>query len=252
MDKDGQNPLARIERHKINYPLMIAAILLAVLLILGLIAAVVARDLPAAMLFLLSAGVFTAIVLLQIAADRRKDAVDDRKVIDWDAAPPDLQRENINIEVRELTRLLNAGPDQIGDLQSAFVLAGDLAMRQIQQEENLPLMRNVSIGKTPFDGILVDQDLITCVEVSFLVAPDVRQDKVESMLKKAAQAKKKLAEIKSHLRLRLMLVLVTQLDETQEEQLRAVLGTRRFSETPVDIDIRILDFETLQELYLAE
>jgi hypothetical protein len=252
MDKDGQNPLARIERHKINYPLLIAAVLLGAMLIVGLVRAAIAKDLTTAVVFVFAAIILTAIVLMQIATDRRKDAVDDRKVINWDAAPPELQRENINIEVRELTRLLEAAPEQIADLQSAFILAGDLAFRQIQQEENLPLMRNVSIGKTPFDGILVDQDLITCVEVSFLVTPDVRQDKVESMLKKAAQAKKTLAEMKSHLRLRLMLVLVTQLDEDQEEQLRAVLGTRRFSETPVDIDIRILDFATLQELYLAE
>ena len=66
-------------------------------------------------------------------------------------------------------------------------------------------MRHVSIGRTPFDGILVDQDLITCIEVSFLVAPDIRQEKIESMLKKVGQAKKNLAEMKSRLRLRLML-----------------------------------------------
>jgi len=252
MDNTGQNPLARIERHKIEYPLLIAAVLLDGLLMAGIIVTVMADDLTGAVLFVLSAAVFTAIVLMKIASDRRRDAAADRRIIDWNAAMPELQRENINIEVRELTKLLKAGSEQVADLQSAFIVGSDLALRQIQQEENLPLMRNVSIGKTPFDGILVDHDLITCIEVAFLVAPDVRQDKVESMLKKAAKAKQKLAEMRSHLRLRLMLVLVTQLDEDQEEQLRAVLGTRRFSETPVDIDIRILDFATLQELYLAE
>jgi hypothetical protein len=252
MDRTGQNPLARIERQKIDYPLLIAGILLAGLLITGLVAAVIARDINAAVVFLLATAVFVALVLMKLAVDRRKAAVDDRKIIDWNAAIPELQRENINIEVRELARLLKAGPEQVPDLQSAYLVACDLALRQIQQEENLPLMRNVSIGKTPFDGILVDQDMITCIEAAFLVAPDVRQDKVESMLKKAAQAKKTLAEMKSRLRLRLMLVLVTQLNEDEDEQLRAVLGTRRFSETPVDIDIRILDFEMLQKLYVSD
>jgi hypothetical protein len=114
------------------------------------------------------------------------------------------------------------------------------------------MMRHVQIGRVPFDAILIDQDLITCVEVSFLVAPDVRQEKIESMLKKIAQAKKNLAEMKSRLRLRLMLVLVTQITPEEEEQLRGMLVTRRFTETPVDIDIRMLDFEMLQKVYVAE
>ena len=38
----------------------------------------------------------------------------------------------------------------------------------------------------------------------------------------------------------------------EEEQLRAMLVTRRFTETTVDIDIRMLDFEMLQKVYLSE
>jgi hypothetical protein len=58
--------------------------------------------------------------------------------------------------------------------------------------------------------------------------------------------------LKSRLRLRLMVVLVTQLTPDEEEVLRGVLTTRRFTDTPVDIDIRLLDFETLQSVYLSE
>ena len=72
------------------------------------------------------------------------------------------------------------------------------------------------------------------------------------MLKKVAQAKKDLAEMKSRLRLRLMLVLVTQLSNEEEEQLRGILVSRRFTDTPVDIDIRLLDFEMLQRVYVSE
>jgi len=72
------------------------------------------------------------------------------------------------------------------------------------------------------------------------------------MLKKISLAKKNLAEMKIRLRLKLMLVLVTQLSHEDEEQLRGILITKRFSETPVDIDIRLLDFETLQKLYVAD
>jgi hypothetical protein len=252
MDTDGQNPLARVERHKTSYPLFIAAAALVVVLVIGFAVSLKAQNWAGAGLFLVAAAVFVVLVLIYFANNRRTAALDDRKFLDWNAAIPELQRENINIEVREIARLLKAEDAQIPDLLSAYVVASDLALRQIQQEENLPLMRNVSIGKTPFDGILVDQDWITCIEVSFLVAPEMRQDRVRSVLKKAAKAKANLAEMKSRLRLRLMLVIVTQLSEEEQEDLRGTLSTNRFSDTPVDIDIRILDFETLQGLYLSE
>ena len=110
----------------------------------------------------------------------------------------------------------------------------------------------VQLGTTPFDAILIDHDMITCIEVSFLVVPDVRQDKIEAMLKKVNLAKKNLADMKLRMRIKLMLVLVTQLTPEQEEHLRGVLITRRFSDTPVDIDIRLLDFEALQKTYVTD
>ncbi|MBK8466546.1 MAG: hypothetical protein IPL32_12000 [Chloracidobacterium sp.] len=252
MDKIGQNPLARLDRQKTNYPLIAAAGAMAFVLLLGFIMSLKDWNLTAALLFFAAGAVFVVVVLVDIAARRRIAAVDDRKFIDWVAELPELQRQNATIEVRELARLLRVGDEQLPELFMAYVVACDLALRQIQQEENLPLMRHVSIGKSPFDGMLVDQDLITCIEVTFLVTPNVRQDRVESMLKKVAQAKKNLADMKSRLHLRLMLVLVTQLTEREEEDLRSTLGTKRFSDTPVDIDIRLLDFEMLQKLYLSE
>lgn len=252
MSKTEKNPLARLDRRKVNYPLVSATGFLAVILLIGLVWSARAGDWSAAGLFFGSLALFALIVLLDIADKRRLAAVDDRKFIHWDAAMPEIQRQNVNLEVRELARLLGMGDDQLADLLSAYIVAEDLALRQIQQEENLPLMRHVSIGKTPFDAIMVDQELITCIEVSFLVVPDIRQERIEAMIRKIMTAKKNLAEVKSRLRLRLMLVLVTQLTSDEEEQLRGVLVTRRFSDTPVDIDIRLLDFEMLQKVYVSE
>lgn len=251
MDKNGQNLLARFERQRTDYPLIIAAVVLCVLLIAGVIRSAKV-DVTAVVLFLAAAAAFVILVLVYVAINRRRTALDDRKFIEWNAEMPELQRQNANIEVRELARLLEVGEEQHPELLSAYVVAGDLALRQIQQEENLPLMRHVSIGKTPFDGILIDQDVITCIEVAFLVKPEVRHERLESILKKAEQAKKTLAETKSRLRVRLMLVLVTQLTDEEEEDLRATLGTKRFSDTPVDIVIPLFDFETLQKMYLSE
>lgn len=252
MDKKSENPLARLEQRKTNYPLIAAGIVIFGVLIAGVVVSIQNQAPLLAALFVSAVLLLVVAVLLDIANTRRLEALDDRKFIHWDAAMPEIQRQNVNVEVRELARLLNVGDDQLPDLLSAYIVAEDLALRQVQQEENKPLMRHVSIGQMPFDGILVDHDLITCIEVAFLVVPDVRQEKIESMLKKISQAKKNLAELKSRLRLRLMLVLVTQLSGDEEEHLRGMLITRRFTDTPVDIDIRLLDFEMLQKVYVSE
>ncbi len=252
MPEEKPNPLARLEQSKPSYPLIAAGVALLVVLIAG--AAVSARGENAVIpiLFVAAVLLFGVAVLIDVARTRKLEALDDRKFINWDAAIPEVQRQNVNVEVRELARLLGVGGDSLTDLLSAYIVAEDLALRQIQQEENKPLMRHVSIGRMPFDGILVDQDMITCIETAFLVVPDVRQEKIESVIKKITQAKKNLADMKSRLRLRLMLVLVTQLSEDEVEQLRGMLITRRFTDTPVDIDIRLLDFEMLQKVYVSE
>ena len=250
--KEGGDSLARFERPMISYPLLIAGIVLLAALAAGAVLSAKNDFLVGLGLFAFAAALFIVVALLDIAKTKRKAAVDDRRFIEWNAAMPEIQRQNVNLEVRELARLLGVGEDQLPDLLSAYIVATDLALRQIQQEENLPLMRHVSIGGTAFDAILVEQDLITCIEVSFLVTPDVRQEKIESMLRKISLAKKNLHAMKSRLRLRLMVVLVTQLSTEEEERLREMLGTRRFTDTPVDIDIRLLDFEMLQKVYVSE
>jgi hypothetical protein len=250
--KKGGDSLARLERQTMSYPLVIAGVVLFGVLLAGAFLSARNEFWVGAALFGFAAALLVVVSLLDVAKTRRVAAVDDRRFIEWNAALPEMQRQNVNVEVRELARLLGVGEDQLPDLLSAYIVAVDLALRQIQQEENLPLMRHVAIGGTAFDAILVEQDLITCIEVSFLVTPDIRQEKIESMLRKISLAKKNLLAMKSRLRLRLMVVLVTQLSADEEEKLRDMLGTRRFTDTPVDIDIRLLDFEMLQKVYVSE
>jgi hypothetical protein len=250
---DGRdNLLARIERPRLNYPLYIAAGVLFLAVVAGVGVAFRSENYTEGVIFLIAAALMLALVIIYQAASQRAHASDERRVIRWDAAIPELQRQNVNVEVRELARQLNVGEDSLTDLLSAYIVGEDLALRQIQQEENLPLMRHVSIGGSAFDAILIDHDLITCIEVAFLVKPDVRQEKIEAMLKKISTAMADLGKKKSRLKLRLMLVLVTQITEEEEERLRGMLTTRRFTDTPVDIDIRMLDFEELQRTYVTE
>ena len=85
-----------------------------------------------------------------------------------------------------------------------------------------------------------------------MVGPELRQERVVSMIKKITSVKRSIAQMNIGVSVRLMVVLITQMAEEDLEQLRTSLGTSRFSSTPVDIDIRFLDFETLQKIYVTE
>ncbi|MEP6946505.1 MAG: hypothetical protein ABJA02_11355 [Acidobacteriota bacterium] len=252
MADTNQNSLERFERHPTDYAQLSVGVAVFVCLAAAVILTLKAESWAAAVVVIFGILLLAGFIFLTVARDRRLRAASDRRLVKWDAAMPELQRQNVNLEVKELARLLSVDGDGIGELLSAYIVAQDLALRQIQQEENLPLLRHVQIGNTSFDAVLVQEDMITCVEVAFLVVPDVRQDKIESMLKRVGQVKRDLAEMKLHLRLRLMLFLVTQLTVEEEEHLRGMLVSRRFTDTPVDIDIRLRDFEELQRIYVTD
>jgi Ca2+/Na+ antiporter len=252
MAQNADNSLSRFDRPSTSYASIGVGVLVFVLAVVGAILSMRDQQWPVAMLCLGAVLAFALFVFLIISRNRRLEAAGDRRLIKWNAAIPELQRQNVNLEVKELARLLDVEDDQVSDLLSAYIVAEDLALRQVQQEEDRPLLRHVQLGSMHFDAVLIEEDTITCIEVSFLVVPDVRQDKIESMLKKISTAKKNLATAKLRLRLRLMVVLVTQLSKEEEEHLRGMLITRRFTETPVDIDIRLLDFESLQKVYVTD
>jgi len=205
-------------------------------------AGLAAIALAAALIFSVQNGLFL----------RRFAAHSDRTRIDWQNAEPDLQRQSLSLEVLELSSILEVGDEQAHELQSAYIVAEDLAMRQIQQEENFPLIRHITIGKAPFEAVMIKNDVVNCIDVSFLVVPDLRQEKIDAMMKKIARVKAAFADAGLRMKVRLMMVLVTQMTPEDEDKLRKILGKQRFEETPVDIDIRLLDFESLQKIYVTE
>jgi hypothetical protein len=251
MAKPIEGPISNFTASRVNYPLLVIGGLVLASLAAGLVVALTAGSRNAAILFAVAIAGTLALIVLNFTQARKAAAGSKNEQMRWETALPDVQRQDLNIEISELGRILEVGDDQMGDLLSAYIVAEDLALRQIQHEEKLPILRHVSIGKSPFDGVLVKQELITCIAVTFLVTPEIRQEKVDSMMRKMASVKKTLAQTRSDAKLRFLLVLVTQLSQEDEARLRSSLAGR-FSSTTVDIDIRLLDFETLQRTYAID
>jgi hypothetical protein len=182
----------------------------------------------------------------------RKIGVSDKdEEIAWQMMPPESQRRKLNVEIKELASIMGINPSQISDLRSAYIVAEDLALRQIEQETKLPIMRHINIDGAEFDGVMLNKDIVTCIEVTFLVNPHIGQEKINTMLKKIEFTGRKLSEIRPGSKVRLLLAMVTQLDQTAEAKLRSSLISK-FASTPVDVDIRLLDFEGLQRIFAAD
>ena len=172
----------------------------------------------------------------------------DTEKINWNILSAKKQKDHINKEVARLAKEMKIPHEQLSDLRSAYIVAQDLALRKIQQEVKTTLLRHVYIGNAQFDAIASDQDLITCVQVTFLVNPAIGQEKINSILEKVSSARASINRIREDTRIRLLLVIATQLDSAEETQLRSSLVSK-FSSTPVDVDIRLLDFQGLQKTY---
>jgi len=170
--------------------------------------------------------------------------------VPWLIMSPEKQQLKLNREVRELSEILGIPESQMSDLRSAYIVAEDLALRNIEQETDVSLKRHLSLERAEFDAVLINQDLIKCIEVSFLVVPDISQDKINSILKKIDSTKRILRKIRPHTKLVLLLALVTQLDQADETQLRSTISDK-FANTPVDVEITWFDFETLQKTFAA-
>jgi len=233
-------------------PLAVLSAIVAICLSVGLISSTVVQNWPLVGIFVVSIAAVAVFLFRNYSQARMLMAANAERRLDWETALPEIQRQNLNIEVLELSKILEVESGHISDLQSAYIVAEDLALRQIQLEENVPLMRHVTLAKAPFDAVLVRRGVISCLEVAFLVAPDIRQERVDAMMLKIALVKKIFGEMKVEMKVRLMMVLITQLSPEDEDQLRSVLNTERFSGTPVDIDIRLLDFEALQRIYVTD
>jgi len=193
-------------------------------------------------------GVATWLVLRH---SRKLSVAAKDELLPWQIMSPELQRQKLNYEVGELAEILNIPANQLSDLRSAYIVAEDLALRKVEQESKISLMRHVEIEAAEFDAVFIDQDTVTFIETAFLVVPDIPQKKIDAVLKKLEYAKKLFTRIRPDSKLKLLLLLVTQIEEREETKLRAVLKTK-FTNTPVDVVINPLDFEELQQTFAGD
>ena len=173
------------------------------------------------------------------------------KGFSWTSMTSEQQRLKLNLEIMMIADTMRVSSEQNGELRAAYLVAEDLAMRRIELEDRLPLMRHIVLEGVPFDAVAKKEDKLYCVEVMFLVEPDLSAERINALFDKLGFAAQSLVRSRPDLKLELILALVTQLSPVQEKQLRASVAAK-LAYIPVDIDVRFMDFENLQTDFTAE
>lgn len=172
---------------------------------------------------------------------------------EWGISLPEKQRDKLNREVGEIANIMDITADQYSDLLLAYIVAEDLALRHVQQEAAQPLIRHAMIGETEFDAILLAKNLITCVEVTFLVEPDISPEKIDRIAEKMKSAQEVVGRLYPGSSLKLRLLIVFQLDAMGEAKLRSIVTKNRFASIPVNyFEIELRSFEELQKIYTMD
>lgn len=162
----------------------------------------------------------------------------------WQLMSFEEQKRKFVTKIEKLSANSDLRKEEISKLKSDYLLAENLALRQIERERKTPVTRNICVAETNFDAGFVSRNGFTFAEIVFLTTPNFSPQDADSLLNKMQATKKRFARLNLNSKIRLLLVFVTRLDETAEARLRHLLS-ESFNSTPVDVDVRLLDFETL-------
>lgn len=246
-----ENSLDRFAPRQTSFALPLFAAV-AVLLVGGLIVSLSSGAIAVA--GIIAAAIVGFAALTYYAVRERRAALGRNAAgwIEWGTEIPESQRQNIDIGVAAIARALGSGHASLSDIETDYVVAEDLALRQLQIDEGVPVMRHVTILGMPFDVAFAKDDVIVCGEVSYLVSPELSQERLVAMLKKIAAVKNSMDAMNIGMTVRQMFVIVTQMSVDEVSSLRNSLSTGRFSSTPVDVDIRIMDLGDLHRTFIGE
>jgi hypothetical protein len=248
MSDEIARPAVEIERPTPNYPLI-------------MIGGFVFLCLVGALVLAFNASAWAILVLCVFAVlgaaafayfDSVKKPLGLQHRLEWRPASTELQQQSLALEVEGIAASLDLDPWQTTDLFTAYVVAEDLALRRMQQDHTAPMIRHLQVGGAPFDALIIEANELICIEISFVVTPDLRQEKVDAMLRKMGTVKRYLTAQKLDVALRLMIVVVTQLTPEEVDDLKSRLTGKRFPDSPVNIDIHFFDFEELQRTYVTQ
>ena len=144
-------------------------------------------------------------------------------------------------------------PDEatLQEMCTTYLMAGDLALRQLGLEHPEGLRRHVAVADTPFDGAVTEGERLFAVEVKLLPTGDLRHEILQSVLERAEQTARRLARTAPQRKFALLLLLVVDATAAEREYLRENM-VGRLSAATIDVDLVIYDYNELHRTFARE
>jgi len=173
------------------------------------------------------------------------------------AMTPSEQKERLDAEVEAIraetvaashhgttvVEMEGSGIAQTVSIRHAYVLAEELAFREIEREFGVPVQRNVAVGgDVGFDGMLVQHGKPTAIEIKFTRQQSWRR-LVEHTLPRLGRVVDLFGPMTS------VLVIVTEGLTTKQRETAAARISGMLKEASPPIVLRVYDFDELKETY---
>lgn len=168
----------------------------------------------------------------------------------WSLIAPEQQNRKLNLAVAWILETLGLSENERDQVRQAYVVAEDLALRQIEFEYDLPFFRHRMIEGVPFDAVAIVNKDVLCAEVVFLAKPEISIEQFELILKKAVYVNERVNVLRPNSKALLLLVLVTQFSRGDEEKFQKTLRKYLHENAQVEIDARLFNFDYLQHTFL--
>ncbi|MEP6923348.1 MAG: hypothetical protein ABI954_02690 [Pyrinomonadaceae bacterium] len=165
---------------------------------------------------------------------------------------PEQQKRKLNLAVSAIMNALGLPESNRPDVRSAYVIAEDLALRQIEIIYHLPLLRHRVLEGVPLDAVAIKGKTISCIEVEFLTAPEFPPERLAAIYDKVDYANQRVKLLHPDAKIMLVLILITQLSPSDEEVFHKKLKKQIRAHAPVEVDAPIFNFEQLQHTFLNE
>ncbi len=165
---------------------------------------------------------------------------------------PEQQKRKLNLAVSAIMHALSLPETNRPDVRSAYVIAEDLALRQIEIIYSLTLLRHRVLEGVPLDAVAIKDKTLFCVEVEFLTAPEFPPERLAAIFDKIDYANQRVRLLNPDSKIMLVLILITQLSSSDEEIFHKKLEKQIRAHAPVEVDAPIFNFEQLQHTFLNE
>ncbi len=168
----------------------------------------------------------------------------EQEIREFESAPPVIEGDRIKGEKVVAVEMEGTGLFKRMSRTHTWLLAEELAFRELESEFGAPIHRQVAIADSGVDGVLIDKGTLRVIEIKFTRGPSLGR-----IVGHAADQLRRVAE-KVGGRASFILAVVVEAMPLERLESEIERAQERLSRSfPIPIELRVYDFSELKEKY---